>query len=214
MSCEFLLQCHHYFLMPSFEEVCIKLLRRPGWAPKVLLGGALSFLPVLNLFSLGYLLHYTIRLNRTSDWNLPDWSESNALDLFKSGLNLFILLIFYVGIPIAVGLLLSIIINGITFGVFGILIYFPTAVGAFVAPFLFLASVQAYIRDGLLRDAFQLNLVVKISKAMGVNLILPVVSFWGILLLALPLYGFSFFLGTWILLAYSSALNFSINNKK
>ena len=122
-------------------------------------------------------------------------------------------MIFYVGIPIAVGLLLSIIINGITFGVFGILIYFPTAVGAFVAPFLFLASVQAYIRDGLLRDAFQLNLVVKISKAMGVNLILPVVSFWGILLLALPLYGFSFFLGTWILLAYSSALNFPLITK-
>jgi hypothetical protein len=28
------------------------------------------------------------------------------------------------------------------------------------------------------------------------------------------LYGFSFFIGTWILLAYSSALHFSITNKK
>jgi hypothetical protein len=49
---------------------------------------------------------------------------------------------------------------------------------------------------------------------MGYKLVLPVITFWGILLLALPLYGFSFFLGTWILIAYSSALNLSIMNQK
>jgi len=43
-------------------------------------------------------------------------------------------------------------------------------------------------------------------------LALPVVAFWGIFLLAIPLYGLSFFIGAWILIAYSSALrmkNFS-----
>jgi hypothetical protein len=45
---------------------------------------------------------------------------------------------------------------------------------------------------------------------MAPKLILPIIAFWGILLLALPLYGFSFFIGTWVLLAYSSALSFSM----
>jgi hypothetical protein len=36
-----------------------------------------------------------------------------------------------------------------------------------------------------------------------------VIAFWGIFLLALPLYGLSFFLGVWVLLAYSTALQFA-----
>ena len=42
----------------KFEAVCAKLFGRPGWIPKVLRGGALSFVPGINIFALGYLLTY------------------------------------------------------------------------------------------------------------------------------------------------------------
>ena len=44
------------------------------------------------------------------------------------------------------------------------------------------------------------------------HLALPIVTFWGVFLMAIPVYGLSFFIGMWVLIAYSSALrikNFS-----
>ena len=200
--------------MPSLEEVCIKLLGRPSWVPKVLVGGALSFIPLLNLISLGYLLEYTIRLRHKGIWDLPDWKNVPLLILIKSGFRFFVLLLVYAVCPIMVGFLITLLLDVLTFGILGIVSYFPVAIGAFVGPFLFLAAIHAYLSDGLLSDAFKINLIYGIVKKMALKLVLPVIAFWGIILLALPLYGFSFFLGTWILLTYSSALHFSITNNK
>ena len=113
-----------------------------------------------------------------------------------------------------IGYLITALLDGVTFGILGIVSYFPVAIGAFVGPFLFLAAIHAYLADGLFADAFKFNLISGIVKNMALKLVLPVIAFWGIILLALPLYGFSFFLGTWILLAYSSALHLSITNNK
>ena len=194
--------------MPSLEAVCEKLFGHPHWVSKVVWGGALSFIPILNLFSLGYLLEYTIRLRREKKWDLPEWNEVEPLPLFKGGLQVFFLLLAYAGIPILMGLLISLFLDALTFGVLGIASYSPLAVGAFAAPFLFLSSIHVFVHDGLFSDAWRIKLVLEYTQVMAIRLILPVITFWGILLLALPLYGFSFFLGTWILLAYSSALNF------
>ena len=200
--------------MPSLEEVCVRLLGKPGWVPKVMLGGALSFIPLINLLSFGYLLHYAIRLRQKNEWNLPGWKNLAPIELFKNGLHFCILLLIFAGIPIFTGWLISALLSFLTFGILGIIGYFPMAIGAFIAPFFFLGSIHAYVRDGLFSDAFRLTLVFEITKAMGYKLVLPVISFWGILLIALPFYGLSFFLGTWILIAYSSALNLSIMNHK
>ena len=200
--------------MPSLEEVCVRLLGKPGWVPKVMLGGALSFIPLINLLSFGYLLHYAIRLRQKNEWNLPGWKNLAPIELLKNGLHFCILLLIFAGIPIFTGWLISALLSFLTFGILGIIGYFPMAIGAFFAPFFFLGSIHAYVRDGLFSDAFRLTLVFEITKAMGYKLVLPVISFWGILLIALPFYGLSFFLGTWILIAYSSALNLSIMNHK
>jgi hypothetical protein len=103
--------------MPSLEEVCINLLGRPGWAPKVLVGGALSFIPLLNFIPLGYLLEYTIRLRHKGVWDLPDWQNVPPLILFKSGFRFFVLLLAYAGCPIMIGCLITTLLDGITFGI-------------------------------------------------------------------------------------------------
>jgi hypothetical protein len=56
-------------------------------------------------------------------------------------------------------------------------------------------------------------LILKVAQEMAPKLILPVIAFWGTVLIGLPVYGLSFFLGTWMLLAYASALNFSKINQ-
>lgn len=200
--------------MPSLEAVCGKLFGHPGWVSKVIWGGALSFIPILNLFSLGYLLKYTIQLRQNKDWALPEWNEMEPIPLLSGGLQVFLLILVYSGCPILIGWLASLLLNLLTFGFLGIVSFVPLAAGAFIAPFLFLSSMHIFVRDGLFSDAWRVKFVIEVAQAMSPQLILPVIAFWGILLLALPLYGFSFFLGTWILLAYSSALNFSKLNQK
>ncbi len=198
--------------MPSLEAVCTRLFGRPGWIPKVLLGGGLSFIPGLNLFALGYLFIYGRNLRRGQQLDLPEWSEMNLPELFICGLRLFGLLILYIGIPMIIGWITSLILYFLTFGLLGVVAYLPLAITGFFSPMLFLSAFMAYLRHEEFRDAFEIRILFKQAINGWKPLALPVVAFWGIFLLALPLYGISFFVGSWILIAYSCALrmkNFS-----
>ena len=198
--------------MPSLEAVCTRLFGRPGWIPKVLLGGGMSFIPGLNLFALGYLFIYGRQLRRSGRVDLPEWSEMNWPELFVCGLRLFGLLILYIGLPMLVGWIVSILLYFLTFGLLGVVAYFPLAICGFFSPMFFLSAFMAYLKHEEFRDAFQIRILLQEVLSGWKPLALPVVAFWGIFLLAIPLYGLSFFIGAWILIAYSSALrmkNFS-----
>jgi hypothetical protein len=91
----------------------------------------------------------------------------------------------------------------------GIVSHFPLAIAGFVSPFLFLSAVHTYLSDGIFTDVWQFRTVFNRARSFWPRLVLPVIAFWGIFLLAIPLYGLSLFLGLWVLLAYSTALQFA-----
>ncbi len=192
--------------MPSLEAVCTRLFGRPGWIPKVLLGGGLSFIPGLNLFALGYLFIYGRQLRRSGRVDLPEWSEMNWPELFVCGLRLFGLLILYIGLPMLIGWIVSLLLYFLTFGLLGVVAYFPLAICGFFSPMFFLSAFMAYLKHEEFRDAFQIRILLQEVLSGWKPLALPVVAFWGIFLLAIPMYGLSFFIGAWVLIAYSSAL--------
>ncbi len=172
----------------------------------------MSFIPGLNLFALGYLFIYGRQLRRSGRVDLPEWSEMNWPELFVCGLRLFGLLILYIGLPMLVGWIVSILLYFLTFGLLGVVAYFPLAICGFFSPMFFLSAFMAYLKHEEFRDAFQIRILLQEVLSGWKPLALPVVAFWGIFLLAIPLYGLSFFIGAWILIAYSSALrmkNFS-----
>ncbi len=47
--------------------------------PKVLVGCLLTFLPLVNIFSLGYLYRYYGRARRLGEWRLPPWDDWERL---------------------------------------------------------------------------------------------------------------------------------------
>ena len=198
--------------MPSLEAVCTRLLSRPGWIPKVLLGGGLSFIPGLNIFALGYLLIYGRRLRRSQSLDLPEWSEMNWPELFLGGLRVFALLVLFVGAPLILGWILSLVLYFLTFGLLGVVAYLPLAITGFFAPMFFLSSFMSYLKNEEFQDALQFRRITQQVIHGWKPLALPIVAFWGIFLLALPIYGLSFFIGAWILIAYAGVLrmkNFS-----
>ena len=110
------------------------------------------------------------------------------------------------------GLDYSIILYFLTFGLLGVVAYLPLAITGFFSPMIFLAAFMSYLTHEEFRDAFHFRALIQQVIHGWKPLALPVVAFWGIFLLALPLYGLSFFVGAWVLIAYSCTLrmkNFS-----
>ena len=192
--------------MPSFEALCGRLFCQAGWMPKVLWGGALTFVPVVNFLPLGYLMEYTLRLSRTGDGELPGWQDFSLLELFASGCKLALLLLGYLILPAFLGWGVSEFLDLLTFGFLGVAAYLPVGIGAFAGMFFFLSGVRSYARDGLYADAWRIREVAILAGSAYRALIFPILAFWGLCLLAFPLYGFAFFIGALSLLAYSSAL--------
>jgi|TARA_B110000438_G_scaffold178055_1_gene170157 hypothetical protein len=192
--------------MPSFEALCGRLFGQAGWMPKMLWGGALTFIPVVNFLPLGYIMEYTLRVSRTGDGELPDLKDFSLLELFSSGCKLALLLLGYLLLPVFLGWGVSELLDLLTFGFLGVAVYLPVGVGAFAGMFLFLSGVRSYARDGLYADAWRIREVATLAGSAYRALIFPILAFWGLCLLAFPLYGFAFFIGVLSLLAYSSAL--------
>jgi len=195
--------------MPSLEAVCGRLFGHSGWMPKVLWGGILSFIPFLNLFSLGYLLEYGLRLRQSRQWELPEWREMEIRSLLSNGVRMLLIILAYAGIPLLAGWMISRLVAFLSFDLLGIVSYFPLALAGFACPFLVLSSIHAYLQDGLFSDSWDVRNVFITAWSNWTKLVIPVLSFWGIILLALPLFGLSFFIGSWVLIAYSTALRFS-----
>ena len=172
----------------------------------MLWGGALTFIPVVNFLPLGYIMEYTLRLSRTGDGELPDLKDFSLLELFSSGCKLALLLLGYLILPVFLGWGVSEFLDVLTFGFLGVAAYLPVGVGAFAGMFLFLSGVRSYARDGLYADAWRIKEVATLAGSAYRALIFPILAFWGLCLLAFPLYGFAFFIGVLSLLAYSSAL--------
>ena len=200
--------------MPSFDAVIRRLFGQPGWTSKALLGGALSFVPVVNFLAFGYLLEYAFRVRGSRDLDLPEWNELGWSDLFFRGLQFTAIFAATFMVPLLAGWLASRILDLLTFGILGHLAYAPLGVMGFVAPPLFLSSLHLYVREGMFADAWNLREVLRLALAGVRPLLIPILAFWGLMALALPLYGFAFFLGSWVLIAYSTALFSSMGSER
>ena len=166
MTCGFSEPCHDYEVMPSLEAVCGRLSVLYGWIPKVIWGGALCFIPVINLFAFGYLLEYAKQIRHSSDWDLPDWNQHQFSTLFLNGFRFLTHFGLCPVCPLLLGYLLSMLILGMSFGMLGIIAYFPLAAAGFLGPFLFfllststwktVSLVKASVSNPLINRSFPL----------------------------------------------------------
>ena len=200
--------------MPSLEAVCGRLFGHPGWVSKALWGGALCFIPVLNLFSLGYLLEYTVRLRQNKEWHLPDWKEMEPVSLFSGGLQVFLLILAYAGCPVLIGLLASMLVDLLTFSFLGIVSYFPPWQRVHLCPFSF-SIFHACIRSRrFIFGCMEGKSCITSCQGYGTEVNSPDYCLLGCPVTRSSLYtAFRSFLALWVLLAYSSALNFSKMNQ-
>lgn len=195
--------------MPSLDQFCRHFFLRQGIGRTILIGSLLAFIPIVNLLALGYLWRTAERVRR-GQLDQADWLDLARLAV--DGVKLLILLIVYLGVPVTVGWLLAVAVNG--FGVFGGLPYIFVSAGLIAGAILLANAVYCNAGEFDWIGIFGFRTVFELSLRTALSLVIPVLAFWGFVFLGAPLYGIAFFCGMLVFLSYSLlVIRFQVANQ-
>lgn len=177
------------------------------YVQKILIGGLLMFVPIVNIFALGYLYRYAGQVMSTGRMELPTWDRWGKL--FLGGLIFLGIAVLFGVIPVLIGWYLSQAIDLITFGVLGWFPYFPLSIAVLIAPSLILFGLFSILKgDGFQGLFTKLGDHFKDLRKYWKQLMLGNLAYIGFWLVGLPLYGFCHFIGMLLLIPYTlSVLN-------
>ncbi|MGB0744546.1 MAG: DUF4013 domain-containing protein, partial [Opitutales bacterium] len=176
---------------PIFEEVFSRILRLPGLWVGVLVGGLLSFIPILNIFAFGYLLRLSRGIRQSGNPALPAWSDWSGL--FIDGLKFAVVWLVYWLLPLLIVSVIALIIGMLGLGA---LAYLLMSVVFLLAPILFSSALYRYSMRSDFKDLLDIALIIRMSYGSFPRLIIPALAFVGIFAVLFPLYGFAVFFGS------------------
>lgn len=192
--------------MPSLETICRQFFHGKPWAAKILLGGALLIVPVVNFVALGYLFRmaYSLRHGETDAGELPEWDDWK--NLFILGLRFIGVFLLFGGVPILLGLIGSWlffqIISGIFGGWFVWIAMLPLSVALFIAVPLSAAALYRFMGTMSFRSLWPADSVINLLLATKARLLLPTFSLIGFCYVLTPILPFAVFLGFALILQY------------
>ena len=184
---------------PIFEELCLQFIRQPRVALKLLIGGLLSFVPIVNLFAFGYLYKLTMQVRRTGRAELPEWTDWHQL--FRDGIRFAVPWLAYWLLPVMVGLVLASILGGLGLGVVSYLLF--SLIFA-VSPVVFAAALYRVQGRNDFKALLDVALILRLSALQWSRMLVPVLAVMGIVFVVGPLYGFSFFAGFALVLSHAT----------
>lgn len=194
---------------PIFEEVFAHLIRQPNLGRKLLIGGVLSFIPIVNLFAFGYLYRFVTQLRRTGQLRLPEWTDWAGL--FSDGLKFGVVWLGYWVLPIVVGVIIAVGFSALGLGA---LAYISMSSVFLAASVLFCAALYRLQMRSDYKDLLDVVLIARMSYMKATEFILPALVFMGMCAFALPLYGFAFFAGFLLLVTQTSLCYRSLESGK
>ncbi len=187
--------------MERIEQICQRIFSSKNFFNKFLVGGVLSFIPILNIFSLGYLYRYSLQVRQKGDFTLPKWK--NWPGLFIDGLKFLLLAILFAGIPVLFGWALS---SGLRVPFSYIRIelwaFIPFGISIALAPHFMIAALYRFQSREKIEDLLRLDIIFSMILGCWHSLIIPGLALIGLLFVGLPIIGFSFFLGFSLIIAY------------
>ncbi|MEO0508688.1 MAG: DUF4013 domain-containing protein [Verrucomicrobiota bacterium] len=194
---------------PIFEEVFARVLKLPSFWIKVLIGGLLSFVPILNFFAFGYLFRFSRGVRQTGGLAMPEWEAWNML--FMDGLKFAVVWLAYWLLPLLLALAASVLVGFLGLGAFSYLIF---SLAFLLSPILFSSALYRYNMRTDLKDLLDVALIVRMTYVEFPRLIIPALAFVGILAVGGALYGFALFFGFLMLIAFTSLTYRSIEQNR
>ena len=194
---------------PIFEEVFDRLIKLPGFWVKLLIGGLLSFVPILNLFAFGYLYRLSRAVRKSGEPVLPSWSDWPGL--FMDGVRFAVVWLAYWLLPICLVAGLSWLLTMIHLGALTNIVFLTTVL---LSTVLFNSALYRYNMRKDYRDLLDVALILRMTWMELPRLIVPAFVFLGLFVLLLPFYGFALFGGFLMLITYTSLRYRSIERKQ
>lgn len=194
---------------PIFEEVFNRLIKLPEFWVKLLIGGLLSFVPIVNIFAFGYLYRLSRAVRKSGQPVLPEWGDWQGL--FMDGLRFAVVWLAYWLLPV----LLAAVISGVMALIYlGALanVFFLTVV--LLSTILFSSALYRYNMRKDFKDLLDISLILRMTWMELPRLIVPAFVFLGVLVLLLPFYGFAIFGGFLLLITYTSLRYRSIEQNR
>ena len=193
--------------IPIFEEVLQCLVKQPNFWMKMVIGGLLSFIPVVNFLAFGFLYRVSTQVQNEGTTKLPEWTDWNGL--FRDGIRLVIVWLFYWLIPMLVAWVLRMFLGVVGLAALGYLL----VSSAFVLfSVLFGAAIYRYNRTSDFKSLLEVSLVVRMAYHTFPKMVVPAFFFLGVFALNPALYGLTIFFG-FTLIVVQTSLIYSILEK-
>lgn len=185
----------------------MRLIRQPGFGLKLLIGGLLSFVPIVNIFAFGYLYRFSRKTRATGHVSLPEWTDWRAL--FFDGLRFGVVWLAYWLLPIFLMSLLSGLLATIRLGAIS---YLVISITVLISPILFSSALYRLQMRSDFKDLLDVALIFRMTYIEMPRFVIPAFVFLGIFALSVPLYGFAVFFGFLMLIAYTGLCYRSLEN--
>ena len=189
--------------MPNFEDIYKKIFADPQAWVKLLIGGLLSFIPVVNLLAMGYVRRYARQIRESGDFALPSW-RTNPVALLLDGVYLFVVAVLFGVLPIVLAMLLAALIDWMTGGFVRALAFVVVSPVCVLAPALVAAANYRFVAQADWKSALDFKIIFGMAAATWRTLLVPTFAVWGFVALFMPIYGISAFIGWLGFFAYAT----------
>lgn len=184
---------------PIFEEVFMRLIKLPGFWLKLLIGGLLSFIPIVNLFAFGYLYRVSVSVRKSGQPVLPEWNDWAGL--FTDGIKFAVVWLGYWLLPMLLVTLLGWLMTMVGMDALtNVLVW----VVFLLATVLFGSALYRYNMRKDFKDLLDVTLIFRMTWMELPRMIVPAFVFLGMFVLLLPFYGFALFTGFLMLITFTS----------
>lgn len=187
---------------PIFEEVFHRQIQLPGFWVKLLIGGLLSFVPIVNVFAFGYLYRMSRAVRGSGQPDLPNWPAlPDWPALFIDGLRFAVVWLCYWLLPLLLAAGVTWFLALIRLGALTNVFYLSVILFSNI---LFSSALYRYNTRKDFRALLDLGLILRMTCMEWPRLIVPSFVFLGVFVWLLPLYGFAFFGSFLLLITYMS----------
>jgi len=194
---------------PIFEEIFHRLIKLPGFWVKLLIGGFLSFVPIVNLFAFGYLYRLSRAVRKLGQPVLPTWGDWPGL--FMDGLRFAVVWLAYWLLPVLLAGLITWLLTEISLGALANVFFLAIVL---LSTVLFSSALYRYNMRKDFQDLLDLPLILRMTWMELPRMIVPAFVFLGLFVLLLPFYGFALFGGFMMFITYTSLRYRSIEQKQ
>lgn len=179
--------------LTTLEASAEDFLRHPDCFKHCLIGSLLSFIPIVNIFALGYLYRLSQEVQTQKKFNFLPWEGWGRL--FIQGLVFLGFNFVFIGLPVLTAWLLKHVIILLSFNIMGFLANLPITAATFIGPSLCVSALFRYHQTKSFRSLLNFKQLIHPLLAHWPKVVLANFCLLGFMGVFAPLYGIASFVG-------------------